>query len=132
MHVSSVTDNIRVLIVDDDSDVRSFLKTVLMTKSIETHENFNGLVKKIKTFDPHVIILDYLLEDGSALDILEEIQPYTKKCIPVIFTANKIPEPIQTQLYIYGVMNIIYKPCNISTIEAIVENYYEISMKYRA
>jgi len=128
----TAVETIRVLLVEDDKDVNNFLTTLLMTKKIMIHEKRAGIEDAIKRFDPHVIILDYLLSDGDALGILRDIRPYIKLSIPVIFTAIKIPDPIKTQLYISGAMNIIQKPCSICTLESVIENYYEVSLKYRS
>jgi DNA-binding response OmpR family regulator len=125
-------EQIRVLIVDDDDNTLSFLKCLLRTKNVRIYNQKEGLFEIIKDFDPHVIVLDYHLQDGTAIDILKEVYQFLKKCIPVVFTGMKLSESEKTQLYNNGAMNIISKPCQISTIESIIENYYEISLKYRS
>lgn len=130
--IEKITERIRVLLVDDDITIRVLIKKVLMTKHIETHNSVQGIESVVERFDPHVIILDYHLLDGTAIDVLKKIKKYCKKSIPIIYTCMPLEEPEKTQLYINGAMNIISKPCHISTIESIVENYYEVSMKYRS
>lgn len=130
--VSIERELIRVLVVEDDESISDMLKILLRSKSVQSHFEVNGLRNIVIDFDPHVIILDYILRDGDALDALAGIHSLVKRSIPIIFTGHKIPEPIQTQLYMLGVMNIITKPSNISTIESVIENYYEISLKYRS
>jgi len=124
-------DLIRVLLIEDDINIQTMLKTLLRTKIVEIHPRIEGLKTIVSTFDPHVILLDFMLEDGNAIEALTSIQPFIKKSIPIVFTAYQIPSSLQTQLYFLGVMNILMKPSSISTIESIIENYYEVSLKYR-
>ena len=124
-------DLIRVLLVEDDINMQTMMKTLLRTKIIEIHPQIEGLKTIVSGFDPHVILLDFKLDDGDATEALQTIQPFVKKSIPIIFTAYQIPSTLQTQLYFLGAMNILMKPSSISTIESIIENYYEVSLKYR-
>lgn len=125
-------DTIRVLLVEDDKSIQDMLRILLRSKQVEVKPTIAGIRDKIIKFDPHVVILDYKLSDGDALDALNCFHSLVKRNVPFIFTSHKIPDPIQTQLYMMGAMNIIMKPSNISTIESVIENYYEVSMKYRS
>lgn len=126
------TDTIKVLLVEDDTSTQDFLKILLRTMKLDVHSVIFGLREKIQTFDPHVVLLDYDLPGGTAVEALEQFVHTTKRNIPIIYTGYKIPPQIQTKLYLMGVMNIVNKPSNISTLESIIENYYEISLKYRS
>jgi DNA-binding NtrC family response regulator len=123
---------INVLVIDDDHSIRNTIQTLLRTKNVVCHEKVSGSVDIIRKMDPHVILLDYSLEDGTAFDILNSYNFRTKRNIPLIYSGFPIPEPVKSQLYMLGVMNVIIKPSTISTIESIIENYYEISLKYRS
>jgi DNA-binding NtrC family response regulator len=125
-------ETIKVLLVEDDKPIQDMLRILLRSKRVEVKDTLQGLKDKILSFDPHVVILDYKLTDGDAMDALASFHSLVKRNIPIVFTAHKIPDPIQTQLYMMGVMNILIKPSSISTIESVIENYYEVSMKYRS
>ena len=99
------------------------MKCLLRSKEVEVYNQREGLIKIIKEFDPHIIILDYNLNEDTALEVLQDIQRFSKKCIPIIFTGQQLSESDKTNLYHLGAMNIILKPTQISTIESIIENY---------
>lgn len=130
--IAAPAETIRVLLVEDDETITSMLQTVLMTKKVFCHPEIKGLSDLFDSFDPHVVVLDYELKDGDAFKALRCFPNISsKRNIPIIYTAHKLPQPVQTQLHLLGVMNIIFKPTTISTLESIIENYYEVSMKYR-
>jgi DNA-binding response OmpR family regulator len=124
--------DIRVLIADDECDIANLIKMVLITKNIKTISNLHNLEKEIILFDPHVMVLDYSFGEYNILSHLPSIQKYVKKSIPLVYTAMNINDSIKTQLVNLGVMSVISKPCTISTLEAYIENYYDISLKYRS
>jgi DNA-binding NtrC family response regulator len=123
---------VKVLIIDDDEEIIKNIQILMMTKKVVCHTTVSGVIERVKSEDPHIILLDYNLKDGDAFDVLEQIQPFVKRSIPIIFTGMHLPQALQTQLYLQGVMNIIYKPCTLSTLDAIVDNYYEVALKFRS
>lgn len=131
--MSVAIETIRVLLVEDDSTISSMLVRMLRTKEVKVLPYLANLKNTILTFDPHVVVLDYTLPDGNAFDALKQFPNVnSKRNIPIVYTAHKLPCQLQTQLHLEGVMNVIQKPIGFSTIESLIENYYEISMKYRS
>jgi CheY-like chemotaxis protein len=105
----------KVLVVDDDPDVRTFIVTVLEENNyipIVAHDGVEGL-KKIEEEKPDLITLDVLMPRGSGIRLYRKLKtelPF--KDIPVImltgialksflrsqqtlaeFQGEKIPEP---------------------------------------
>ena len=73
-------DNIKVVIIDDETRVRSFIKNALLrnypTAEVvgEGHDVKSG-IKAIEKCKPDVVLLDIKMPDGTAFDLLKQIMP---------------------------------------------------------
>ncbi len=105
----------KVLVVDDDPDVRTFIVTVLEENNyipIVAHDGVEGL-QKVKEEKPDLITLDVLMPRGSGIRLYRKLKTEVSfKNIPVImltgialksflrsqktlseFKGEKVPEP---------------------------------------
>ena len=77
----------RVLIVDDDPDVRSLLRDLLELEDLEVVEAADGpaALSAVTTENPECVVLDIMMPGMSGLDVLRNIRsnPATQ-AIPVI------------------------------------------------
>jgi CheY-like chemotaxis protein len=77
----------KVLVVDDDSDVRSFVVTVLEENGylpLEAHDGVEGL-EKIQADRPDLVILDVLMPRGSGIRLYRHLKTEDSlKDVPVI------------------------------------------------
>lgn len=66
----------RILVVDDEPDVRFILQNILKSQGFYTEqsESIKQCFIQIERFEPDVIILDIDLPDGSGLDALPKIK----------------------------------------------------------
>lgn len=69
----------KILIIDNEEDLRSALKNLLLLSDIEhlTIEEADGVqsgLQKIKSFDPDIVFLDIEMNDGTGFDLLNQIQ----------------------------------------------------------
>lgn len=81
----------KVLIVDDDSDMRMYYRSVLEELAIEFAEAENGEIglKKLKEARPDLILLDIMMPKKSGLLVFHEIQTNPEcKDIPVIIISG--------------------------------------------
>lgn len=105
----------KVLLVDDDSDIRTFVRTVLEENNYDAIEAANGEegYKKVKDEKPDLIILDVLMPRQSGIKMYRLLKINDElKSIPVIifsaiskrtflrsqealaeFGGEKVPEP---------------------------------------
>ena len=81
----------KVLLVDDDSDIRTFVRTVLEENSYDAIEAVNGEegYKKVKEEKPDLIILDVLMPRQSGIKMyrLLKINDELKSVPVIIFSA---------------------------------------------
>lgn len=69
-------EGVRVLVVDDEENI-AFLLTAAMKNQgylVESCGNRETAVSLARSFNPHLIILDVMLPDGSGLDVLRSIR----------------------------------------------------------
>lgn len=65
----------KILIVDDEENIRSSISSILNKKGFDVDEAANGeeCFRKIKENRPHLIILDYKLNGENGLDVLKKL-----------------------------------------------------------
>jgi CheY-like chemotaxis protein len=77
----------RILIVDDDRTLRTFVKMILVSAGYETGEACNGLeaLERVKHFKPEIILLDWMMPVMNGLETCKRLKqdPATKH-IPVL------------------------------------------------
>lgn len=82
----------KVLVVDDDSDILKLLKTVLTVNGFKTIEAEDGLtaLRMLRREKPDCILLDIMLPDIDGYEVYRRIKlnPETKK-IPLLFLTAK-------------------------------------------
>ncbi len=91
----------KVLVVDDDSDVRSFVVTVLEENGylpLEAHDGVEGL-EKIQADQPDLVILDVLMPRGSGIRLYRHLKTEDGlKDLPVImFTGIALRSFLKSQ-----------------------------------
>ncbi|MDD9305191.1 MAG: response regulator [Desulfobacter sp.] len=91
----------KVLVVDDDPDVRSFVVTVLEENGylpLVAHDGVDGL-EKIQANRPNLVILDVLMPRGSGIRLYRHLKTdETLKDLPVImFTGIALRSFLKSQ-----------------------------------
>jgi len=71
-----MSNNIKILIVDDEEDIRELLSYNLGKEGyqIETAENGNEAIEKAHTFAPHLIVLDIMMEGMDGIEVCEALR----------------------------------------------------------
>lgn len=118
----------KILIVDDDKDIRDFTKKRLTQANFEVMTASNGqeAITICKANCPDLILLDIAMPDIDGYNTCEKIKqnPKTKE-IPVLFVTGKelLPEGIYKRCQDLGACGYISKPW---TIEQLLEKITEI------
>lgn len=113
-----MTEATRILIIDDEKAIRDILKLNLKSENYSVEEAINGLdgLEKVKSYHPHLIILDLGLPDRSGMDILRELRTWTK--IPVIVLTVFDDEATKVKLLDIGADDYLTKPFGPSELNA--------------
>jgi DNA-binding response OmpR family regulator len=102
----------KILIVDDDNQVRSTLSRFLRAKSYHTDEASSGqtAIEKATSHQFDIVILDLIMPDASGLDVLRELRKITPKTKVIMLTGfatiDSTVEAIKR-----GASDYLAKPC---------------------
>jgi DNA-binding response OmpR family regulator len=82
-----MTQNNRVVIIDDDEFIRFVLKKALTADGYDVHEAVDGEegLEKIKSALPALIICDRMMPRMSGVEVLRHLQETEFKGVPFVF-----------------------------------------------
>lgn len=86
-----MSDQIHVLIVDDDPEIRSLLARYLGGQGfrVSAASNRAECESRLSTSEPDLVVLDVMLPDGSGLDICRGLQERRPRTPVILLTALK-------------------------------------------
>ncbi len=109
----------KILVIDDSSLFRNFMKTQLEEYGFEVIEGINGLdgLTKMRNQLPDLIIMEYYLSRKSSIDLLKakKMNPNTNR-IPVIVACNDINREKIVSVANYNVKKFLAKPIKIDVL----------------
>lgn len=104
----------KILVVDDDEDSRSMVRTILESNGFMVEECSNGkdALVRIPELQPHLVLLDIMMPEMSGYDVLVHLKqkPETQNIPVIMLTAKSDPEDLITGYNDYGVEYYITKP----------------------
>jgi two-component system response regulator CpxR len=102
----------RVLLVEDDEELRSLLARYLIGQGFEVREAENGSDGLALAAEglTDIVVLDIMLPDISGLDVLRQIR--TKTHLPVVLLTARGDETDRIVGFEVGADDYIPKPCN--------------------
>ncbi|WP_346888819.1 response regulator transcription factor [Clostridium sp. UBA1056] len=121
----------KILIVEDDEDIRDILKIYLKAESFEILEAENGkrAFEVLENKEPDLVILDLMLPDINGLTICKNIR--TKYKYPIIMLTAKTADQDKIIGLTYGADDYITKPFNplevMARVKAQLRRYKEYS-----
>jgi two-component system, OmpR family, response regulator VicR len=106
----------RVLIVDDDKDLLTVIKSLLTKKGfdVSVYSDPGNLLPVVKYFEPEVILLDVFLAGKDGLEICKKLKssPFSHRIPIIIFSAYSQIE--KTAIDEFGAYDFISKPFEVS------------------
>ncbi len=92
-----MTATARVLIVDDEPQIRRFLRTSLDAHGFEVVEAESGqeAIRRATTDKPDILVLDLGLPDISGFDVIRRIREWSPVPIIVLTARNREPDKIE-------------------------------------
>lgn len=99
----------KILVVDDATEMRVFIKTILSNFSILEAQNGLEALEIIKNEHIDLLITDYLMPKMNGIELLKEIRKDDYKFpIIVITVTNFVQEKLE--MFRLGIDNYVYKP----------------------
>jgi CheY-like chemotaxis protein len=106
--------NKSILVVDDDYDTRTVVKTILVSNGYEVEDCDGGksALEKLKTYSPALILLDIMMPGMSGYDVIVHLKqrPETQNIPIILLTAKGEPQDLITGYKDYAVDYYIPKP----------------------
>ena len=113
----------RILVVDDEEDIRLVLSQILETQGFEVDTAENGAVAfdKVKAEHYDLMVLDVMMPVMDGFQLLEKLDPGTKEKLPIVVLTAKASDMDVMKGYSIGASYYITKPFdNISLLNAIL------------
>ncbi|MDX1387299.1 MAG: response regulator [bacterium] len=117
----------KVLIVDDDPQIRKILKRMLETDSYEVRcvEDGTKAVEQCQEFRPHLVILDIMMPGKSGIEVCQEIrQEFPKEEIQVLMLSAKDSQSDRRQALEFGADDYVTKPFHIASLARKIEYFF--------
>lgn len=120
----------RVLIVEDDSAIRTLLTAALKREPVEVHTANDGLaaLEHVRAHDYAVILLDLMMPRLDGFEFLESLPQVRPEAAPVIIVMTAFDATAVKRLGGLRVQAILHKPFDI---ERVVEMVRDCAMLYR-
>ena len=102
--------NIKVLIVDDESDFRQVMKFWLGSKGygvIEAQDG-QGAIQAVKNLSPDVIFMDLKMPVMDGLETIKRIRAFNKN-VPIIVVTAYINDPMAKEAMDHAISGIFCK-----------------------
>lgn len=112
----------RILIVDDDEDIRSWLTIVLKDKGYEVTgmDRPDGVVRLLLTGDIDLALIDYHLPGQNGLSVLRDIRAMNMS-LPVVVLTSSDSQGVAVECFRNGAADFIGKPIDPDYLSIIIE-----------
>ena len=118
----------KILIVDDDPTLVDFLKLLLESEGYETQDAPDGetALQQISSFDPEVVLLDYMMPNMDGLDVLRHVSKHHVTSFVVMLT-GKGNEEVAVECMKAGAVDYVLKPFDNERLLSVIRN----ALRYR-
>ncbi len=108
----------KVLIVDDEEDVRTYLNSLLSNNGYETEmaEDGEDAFRKVKEFYPDLIILDIIMPGMNGFQVLDRIRQRSN--VPVIMLTAMCEVTTLHDAIVLGADDYVRKPFRMRELTA--------------
>jgi len=108
----------RIMVVDDEADIRESIKTVLESLGHEaiTANDGKDCLKKLKTERVDLVLLDFFMPEMSGREVLERIRadPKLRKLKVAMMTVARMSEAGEAEMKRLGIVDYISKPIDLA------------------
>ena len=115
-------DNIKILVVDDEADIRRIIRLILEKKGYSVVEAANGVaaVDAVKTGDIALVLMDIMMPKMSGVNATVKIREFSS--VPILFLTAKSLERDKESAYRSGGDDYLVKPFSAAELVMKVES----------
>lgn len=109
---------IRVLVVEDEADIRRFVRLALEAEGYEVHEA-DGVKRALidaSTRRPELVVLDLGLPDGDGVDFIKDFRAWS--AVPVVVLSARLAEGDKVAALDAGADDYLVKPFGVGELLA--------------
>ena len=116
----------RILVVDDDVGVSFGIRDYLESHGfdLEQASSVEEAMQALGRFQPDAVILDHQLPDGTALDVLAQVQQTDTHVPAIVLTAHGSIE-LAVDAIKLGAQQFLTKPVDLATLLVILRRVLE-------
>ena len=120
-------DNVKILVVDDESDIRKIIRLILEKKGYSVVEASNGVaaVNAAKEGDIDLVLMDIMMPKMSGIDATVSIREFSS--VPILFLTAKSLERDKESAYKSGGDDYLVKPFSsaelVMKVESLLRRY---------
>ena len=115
----------KIMIVDDETDLREMLNLMIRKEGFETAtaENGDDFLNKIDEFQPDIVTLDVMMPGLTTREILEKLPEKKTKPKIILLTVVRYSEEEKQKLYQKGIVDYVTKPFEMDTLINTIQKY---------
>ena len=116
----------RVLVVDDETQFLSTVSSFLAAQGCEVLSCETRAEAELlwRTSRPDVVVLDYNLPDGNALDLIVRLRPFDPS-VPIIVLTAEASIDLAVQAVKLGAEQFLTKPIELATLHVVIQRSLE-------
>ncbi len=122
----------RILVVDDNRDMREYLSQLLRDWTITTAPDGLAALDQVRATPPHLIITDVMMPRLGGFDLLRELRSDSRtRAIPVLMLSARAGEEARVSGFGAGADDYIIKPFSARELKARVASLLNLSRARR-
>ncbi len=123
----------RILVVDDNADMRDYLSHLLREWDVETAVNGAAALERIRTSLPDLIVTDVMMPDLDGFELLQAIRADPRTAaLPVLMLSARAGEEARVSGLAAGVDDYVTKPFSARELAARVRSLLALAHARRA
>jgi len=120
----------KIMIVDDEIDLREMLNLMIRKEGFETAtaENGDDFLSKIDEFQPDIVTLDVMMPGLTTREILEKLPEKKTKPKIILLTVVRYSDEEKQKLYQKGIVDYVTKPFELDNLINTIQKYVLLNL----
>lgn len=121
----------KVLVVDDSSSIRLFLRVGLTENGFAVRTAVNGreALEMLEEFQPDLIITDLMMPEMDGFELCRALKSSRFSAIPVIVMSTMSDKAIMRRLLRGGAASFLIKPFSVTQLSAVIEEIFSSNFR---